>query len=77
MYKQGNTQLKPKSGIIHYIAFMGPELIKKRKTLGTDLENLVHTERLKEFSVLQFARDYFISCCLQKVPEDKKQNYIQ
>lgn len=53
MYKQGNIQLKHKSGIIHY---MGPELIKKRKTLETGLENLLHTETLKEFNVLLFAR---------------------
>lgn len=56
MYKQGNNQPKHRSGIIHYIALMGPELIKKRKTLETGLENLLHTETLKEFSVLLFAR---------------------
>ena len=56
MYKQGNIQLKHKSGIIHYIALMGPELIKKRKTLETGLENLLHPERLKEFNVVLFAR---------------------
>lgn len=56
MYKQVSRKLKHKGGIIHYTALKGPEIIKKRKKLETDLENLLDTERLKDFNVLLFAR---------------------
>lgn len=56
MYKQVNRQLKHKGGIIHYTALKEPEIIKRRKKLETDLENLLDTERLKDFNVLLFAR---------------------
>lgn len=44
MYEQENIQLKHMSGVIRYNALMGPELIKKRKTLETDLESLLRSE---------------------------------